>query len=622
MPIKIKKFDIEHDTEIPKPDYLFLGFDENGELVQKDEYGTYKKVVSSISGTTFDSIITPYLTVGGTRVSGYPWGNYTIAQGTSNICVGDTSFVRGRFSQTYGKYSFASGEYVSASGTSSYAWGNGLNPSLMLISNGINSFVHQYCITDTAGSLSDYSVILGGYDNDIGSGSECSVILGGYNNIIPNDKDNVVYIGRTDFTSPTYQNTVYVSKLSLDTSVPDFTTGNTIEYNGLIWYDNTGSHNIYAIVNGEKKTLVQASGNFVYTDTDQRITGKKTFGNGVNSNYAIYVDSYNTISGQANFVGNWESSGYWGIGSLPGGTNTVKIGAVSPPTSGTWWGPANLIIDGKMGIKSVSTPINNDLQIGTLSSIQTATPNVLSLGGTFSSTHGTNAKLKIYDDGSSYYGFGVSSGQLDIITSTNDSICFYTNNTIRMAVNSNSILATDLSLSVRSINCYNNAYFYATVNSEHINTNTIACNSLTNLKVTGNVYILNKTPNTLTSVENIMNNSYFYYGTLNNINTDKIVYITCYSLGGNAAYAYKYQNVNIRAYNTPYDWIDLFSNEYPIAGYNVYPNINLFTTPFYYTVLFPKGYSQLFIRLFAGTGNTNDSYVITKVTYFILGGNV
>lgn len=288
MPIKIKKFDIQNDTEIPKPGYIFLGFDESGELVQKDEYGVYKKVVSSESGTTFDSIITPYLTVGGTRVTGFPWGIYTIAQGTANICVGDTSFVRGRYSQTYGKYSLASGEYVSASGTSSYAWGSGINSSAMLISNGINSFVHQYCITDTAGSLSDYSVILGGYDNDIGSACDSSVILGGNNNLISNSPrsmiigginnhltnlTNTFFIGREDLTTATYSNAVYVPKLCLDTNLPYFIP----DEDGVIWYDSSGGGDVKVRINGIDKSMAVDTTYLVTTNTTQSISGAKSF---------------------------------------------------------------------------------------------------------------------------------------------------------------------------------------------------------------------------------------------------------------------------------------------------------------------------------------------------------
>lgn len=288
MPIKIKKFDIQNDTEIPKPGYLFLGFDESGELVQKDEYGIYKKVVSSESGTTFDSIITPYLTVGGTRVTGFPWGIYTIAQGTANICPGDTSFVRGRYNETNGKYSFASGEYVSSNEVLSYAWGSGINSSNMLVSSGINSFVHEYCISGAAGSLSNYSVILGGYDNVIGSLCDSSVTLGGNNNLISNSPrsmilggtnnelnglTNTFFIGRENLTTATYSNAVYVPKLCLDTNLPYFIP----DEDGVIWYDSSGGGDVKVRINGIDKSMAVDTTYLVTTNTTQTITGQKTF---------------------------------------------------------------------------------------------------------------------------------------------------------------------------------------------------------------------------------------------------------------------------------------------------------------------------------------------------------
>lgn len=382
MPIKIKKFDIEYSTEIPEPGYMFLGFNDAGELVQKDENGETRNVVSSMSGTTFDSIITPYLTVGGTRVSGYPWGNYTIAQGTSNTCIGDTSFVRGRHSQSTGDYSYASGLYVVSSGQSSYAWGVGLGTSQMLKSIGVNSFVHEYAISDTAGTLSDFSVILGGYDQSIGSASDCSVILGGhenliessapnsfiiggYDNIIPTGKNNVIYLGRTEFSEPIFDNTVYMTKLSLDSSPGYFVTGSTSEYNGLIWYDNSGSHNIYAIVNGEKKTLVQASGNFVYTDTDQIITGSKTFSNttifttsNIISNVSLQFSTTNKgiITSDGTGTGNgFDTFIRTGSGSTTGkgGNITIQTGTGGNVSSGTAGNGGDLTITaGAGGISS------------------------------------------------------------------------------------------------------------------------------------------------------------------------------------------------------------------------------------------------------------------------------
>lgn len=60
----------------------------------------------------------------------------------------------------------------------------------------------------------------------------------------------------------------------------------------------------------------------------------------------------------------------------------------------------------------------------------TATPDSINLGGTFSNAAGTNLKFKIYDDGGSIGGFGISSGQLDYKTwSTGADHVFYADTT-------------------------------------------------------------------------------------------------------------------------------------------------------------------------------------------------
>ena len=76
-----------------------------------------------------------------------------------------------------------------------------------------------------------------------------------------------------------------------------------------------------------------------------------------------------------------------------------------------------ILPSGNVGINS-STPVSN-LSIGTTTSTSTATPITMDLGGTFSSSAGSNGKLKVwYDGSSSYMGLGVSSGQLDYIVSS------------------------------------------------------------------------------------------------------------------------------------------------------------------------------------------------------------
>ena len=75
-----------------------------------------------------------------------------------------------------------------------------------------------------------------------------------------------------------------------------------------------------------------------------------------------------------------------------------------------------ILPSGNVGINS-STPVSN-LSIGTTTATSTATPITMDLGGTFSSSAGSNGKLKVWYDASSYMGLGVSSNQLDYIVSS------------------------------------------------------------------------------------------------------------------------------------------------------------------------------------------------------------
>lgn len=76
------------------------------------------------------------------------------------------------------------------------------------------------------------------------------------------------------------------------------------------------------------------------------------------------------------------------------------------------------------------------LSIGSTASIATATPDTLSLGGTYSNTNGANAKLRLFWDGSVVFGLGVSPSQLDYIVSGTFDHVFYANGSERMRVTS------------------------------------------------------------------------------------------------------------------------------------------------------------------------------------------
>lgn len=74
----------------------------------------------------------------------------------------------------------------------------------------------------------------------------------------------------------------------------------------------------------------------------------------------------------------------------------------------------------RMNATGVGLGTNNPgfrLQLGNNTGASTATPETINMGGSFSSTAGANAKLRLYWDGTNAMGFGVSSNQLDYIAS-------------------------------------------------------------------------------------------------------------------------------------------------------------------------------------------------------------
>jgi len=95
------------------------------------------------------------------------------------------------------------------------------------------------------------------------------------------------------------------------------------------------------------------------------------------------------------------------------------------------------------------------IQIGTVSSAATTTPLTLDMGGTYSSAAGANAKLKVYNDGVSWYGFGVSSGQLDYMTSAAGSVhAFYTGGIKRGTIGSAGLSVGTVAAPTKMVHVY------------------------------------------------------------------------------------------------------------------------------------------------------------------------
>ena len=73
------------------------------------------------------------------------------------------------------------------------------------------------------------------------------------------------------------------------------------------------------------------------------------------------------------------------------------------------------------------------------STVASATPSDISFGTTYANTSGTPAKqmIKLYYDGTSCYGFGVSAGQLEIMAYSTGIHAFYNGTTLVAQLNAN-----------------------------------------------------------------------------------------------------------------------------------------------------------------------------------------
>ena len=191
MPIKLKKTNIQYDLETPEKGWIILGVDEDGNLVKKDETGTYEKIVKEETYGIYLRLETDYLTIGN-RKSDTTEGLYTLAQGNQIIAENIYSTAIGSYANSTGDFSYSRGQFLTADGNFSYVSGNGKSDQYHLKSSGVNSFVHTYVDYYSTrpdrlyGSFSDYSVILGGVNNLINELANYSVILGGKNNTINN----------------------------------------------------------------------------------------------------------------------------------------------------------------------------------------------------------------------------------------------------------------------------------------------------------------------------------------------------------------------------------------------------------------------------------------------------
>jgi collagen type VII alpha len=132
------------------------------------------------------------------------------------------------------------------------------------------------------------------------------------------------------------------------------------------------------------------------------------------------------------------STGVTGLIGVTGSTGSTGITGATGSSIFSLNGTNAYYTAGNVGIGTTS-PASN-LQIGNTTQISTATPVVLSLGGTYSSTAGSNLKLKLFDSGfaPSAYGFGVSAASLDYYAPSTAGHNFYVNGNSSASVTINS----------------------------------------------------------------------------------------------------------------------------------------------------------------------------------------
>ncbi|NUM59834.1 MAG: hypothetical protein HUU56_14435 [Bdellovibrionaceae bacterium] len=192
-------------------------------------------------------------------------------------------------------------------------------------------------------------------------------------------------------------------------------------------------------------------------------------------------------------------------------------------TSGTLYTPSKRMVilsSGNVGIGTTS-PTNN-LQVGTTATSATSSPVTASLGGTYSSTAGANPKLKIWDNGSLYYGIGVSSTQMDFIAGqTGGKHAFYVNanSTPSVTINSSGYVGIGYTNATKPLDV-NGAARMGTINTGYSTTERFYPNVITQVQdttVTG-AWIVH-TPITRTS-NNMFKIRVFGYGYGNSKNID------------------------------------------------------------------------------------------------------
>jgi hypothetical protein len=182
---------------------------------------------------------------------------------------------------------------------------------------------------------------------------------------------------------------------------------------------------------GSAGGLINGTGNFTQAMTLNSV-GQLIIGDTSSSGVRLtVVDTGNTFV--ATVRGNGGSN-ILALGTVTGGTNGVP--AISGFTSG-FGTTTDIVIQPQGGNVGIGTSLPRfKLSIGSIVAGGTTTPDTMDFGGSYSSSPGANAKLRLWYDGSNYMGFGVSPDKLEYIgTQAFYSHVWYAGGAERMRIN-------------------------------------------------------------------------------------------------------------------------------------------------------------------------------------------
>lgn len=127
-----------------------------------------------------------------------------------------------------------------------------------------------------------------------------------------------------------------------------------------------------------------------------------------------------------------------GYALLAGATFTGSVGFTQPVSATSI---------SATSISATSLALSGSATIGNNASASTATPLFVDLGGTFSNAAGANPKLRLFNDGTNVYGFGVSLAQLDYLAPATGSHNFYVGATKFVSISTTGLLTANTGLS-------------------------------------------------------------------------------------------------------------------------------------------------------------------------------